>query len=222
MMISELPHIRDTDIAIIGMACRLPGAATIDAFWDNLCNGVESISFFNDQQLEVGNRAQVNEAGYVKAAGVLPDVDCFDAAFFGYTSREAELMDPQQRLLLECAWESLEDAGYDPEGGSGSVGVYVGAGMNTYLINNVHPNRGYTPNRTFLESMGDLQVMLSNDKDFLATRISYKLNLKGPSLNVQTACSTSLVAVHLACQGLLNGECDTAVAGGVFVRVCVW
>ena len=219
MMISELPHIRDTDIAIIGMACRLPGAATIDAFWDNLCNGVESISFFNDQQLEVGNRAQVNEAGYVKAAGVLPDVDCFDAAFFGYTSREAELMDPQQRLLLECAWESLEDAGYDPEGGSGSVGVYVGAGMNTYLINNVHPNRGYTPNRTFLESMGDLQVMLSNDKDFLATRISYKLNLKGPSLNVQTACSTSLVAVHLACQGLLNGECDTALAGGVFVRV---
>ena len=214
-----MTHIRDTDIAIIGMACRLPGAATVDAFWENLRNGVESITFFSDEQLEVGNRAQVNEAGYVKAAGILPDVDRFDAAFFGYTSREAELMDPQQRLLLECAWESLEDAGYDPEGSSGLVGVYVGAGMNTYLINNVHPNRGYTPNRTFLESMGDLQVMLSNDKDFLATRISYKLNLKGPSLNVQTACSTSLVAVHLACQGLLNGECDTALAGGVFVRV---
>ena len=214
-----LSTIRDSDIAIIGMACRFPGADKIDTFWENLRNGVESITFFSDQKLAVSDTAILHDPGYVKAAGVLPSIDCFDASFFGYTSKEAEMMDPQQRLLLECAWESLEDAGYDPEAITSLVGVYAGAGMNTYLINNVHPNRGFTTNRTFLASTTDLQVMLSNDKDFLASRISYKLNLQGPSLTVQTACSTSLVAVHLACQGLLSGECSLALAGGVVVRV---
>lgn len=210
---------RETEIAIIGIACRFPGADSVDAFWENLRDGVESITFLHDEQVEISDSALVEDTDYVKAAGILPEIEHFDAEFFGYTSREAEILDPQQRLMLECAWESLEDAGYDPERYPGLVGVYAGAGMNTYLINNVHPSRGFAPNRNFMESMNDLQVMLNNDKDYLPTRISYKLNLKGPSVNVQTACSTALVAVHLACQGLLNGECEVALAGGVFLRV---
>ena len=210
---------RTADIAIIGLSCRVPGAENVDQFWQNLREGIESITAFTDQDLECQDPERLNHPDYVKAGAVLPEIDRFDAPFFGYSNREAEIMDPQQRIFLECAWSALEDAGYNPETYPGLVGVYAGSGMNTYLINNVHPHRSFSPQRTFLSSALDLQVRLANSKDFLPTRVSYKLNLTGPSVNVQTACSTSLVAVHMACQSLLQGECDVALAGGISVTV---
>ena len=206
--------INKSDIAIIGMSCRFPGAEDYDAFWQNLRDGVESISFFSDEEvLAAGvDPALVSHPDYVKAGGVLSDIDHFDASFFAYSPREAALMDPQHRLFLEEAWKALEDAGYDPST-SGSIGVFAGGSMSSYLLNNL------APNRQLLKSVNGYQVMIGNDKDFLPTRVSYKLNLKGPSVNVQTACSTSLVAVHMACQSLLNGECDIALAGGATVQV---
>ncbi|MDJ0620297.1 MAG: SDR family NAD(P)-dependent oxidoreductase [Calothrix sp. MO_192.B10] len=209
--------IRESDIAIIGMSCRFPEARNIDEFWENLRDGTDSISFFAEKDLEVKEPALLENPSYVKAGAVLPNIDLFDASFFGYSTKEAEIMDPQQRIFLECAWEAFEIAGYNPEIYQGLVGVYVGSGLNTYLINNVHPNFGFSSHRTFLESIIDLQVRLGNAKFSLPTRVSYKLNLTGPSINVQTACSTSLVAVHLACQSLLNGECDMTLAGGVAI-----
>jgi len=208
-----------SDIAIIGLAGRFPGANNIDEFWQNLAAGVESISSFDNRELEFANPELLDDSNYVKAGGVLEDIDQFDAAFFGYSAKEAEIMDPQQRLFLESAWTAFESAGYNPKTYPGWVGVYAGSGMNSYLINNVHPNRGFSPHRTFLESAQDLQVRLTNGKDYLPTRVSYQLNLNGPSLNVQTACSTALVAVHMACRSLLNGECEMALAGGVTVSV---
>ncbi|MGC9524443.1 MAG: SDR family NAD(P)-dependent oxidoreductase [Limnospira sp.] len=220
-------HISQTaDIAVIGMAGRFPGADNIEEFWQNLKNGVESIAFFTESEiLASGIDPQlVKNPNYVKASPILSDIESFDADFFGYTPKEAELIDPQQRLLLECAWESLEDAGCDPLNYKGKIGIYAGAAMNTYLFNNLYPNRHQLdPSDSLqvftLDSMGGFQTMVANDKDYLTTRISYKLNLTGPSFNLQTACSTSLVAVHVACQSLLNGECDLALAGGVSVRV---
>ncbi|MEG3959208.1 non-ribosomal peptide synthetase/type I polyketide synthase [Microcoleus sp. herbarium2] len=205
----------DLDIAIIGMSGRFPGANNIDEFWQNLQDGVESISFFSDRELESSgiNSALLGEPNYVKAKAVLDDIDLFDASFFDISPREAKIMEPQQRLFLECAWEALENAGYAPGSHEGSVGVYAGAGLNTYLLFNLSSSLN-------IESTRDsFQTFISNDKDFLATRVSYKLNLTGPSLTIQTACSTSLVAVHLACQSLLNGECDMALAGGVSIFV---
>ena len=197
------------------MSCRFPGAKNIDEFWLNLREGRESITFFTDQELLASgvDPELLQNPNYVKAGAVLPDIERFDAAFFGFTPREAEIMDVQQRLFLECAWEAMESAGFDPENGSGSCGVFAGTGLNTYLLNNL------CGNRNLFETVGGFGLMLANDKDFLPTRVSYKLNLKGPSINIQTACSTSLVAVHLACQSLLAGECDLALAGGVSVRV---
>ncbi len=201
-------------IAIIGMHCRFPGAAGVEAFWQNLKDGVESVSLFSDQELAdsgVG-RSLMIKPNYVRSGAVIPDVDLFDARFFDFSAREAEMLDPQHRLFLECAWEVFEGAGYDAEGYRGAVGVYAGTGMNMYLCNNLFANIDLTdPANVF-------QTMITSDKDFLSTKVSYKLNLKGPSITVQTACSTSLVAVHLACQGLLNGECDMALAGAVTVR----
>ncbi|WP_284681988.1 polyketide synthase [Adonisia turfae] len=214
---SRQTHGGTSDIAIIGMAGRFPGANNLEEFWQNLRDGVESITFFADQDLDVNDADLIHRPNYVKAGAVLPEIDQFDAAFFGYSAREAELIDPQQRILLECAWEAFEHAGYTPETYPGLVGTYVGSGLNTYLLNNVHPNRGFSNHRTFLESATDLQVRLGNANFSLPTRIAYKLNLKGPSLNIQTACSTSLVSVHVACQSLLAGECDLAVAGGVAI-----
>ena len=211
--------INETDIAIIGLSGRFPGAKNIDQFWENVRDGVESISVFRDEEIEVRDHTLLNQPNYVKAGAVLPDIDLFDAEFFGYSAKEAEIMEPQQRVFLECAWEAFESAGYNPQSYQGVVGVYAGSGMNTYLLNNVNPNRQFSPHRTFLESPQDLQVRLANGKDYLPTRVSYKLNLTGPSLNVQTACSSSLVAVHLACQSLLNGECDMALAGGIAISV---
>jgi len=211
--LSDFAH--DSDIAVIGMSCRFPGAEDVDAFWQNLCAGVESISFFSDEELVSSgvDLALLHDPNYVKASGVLSDIESFDAFFFGYSPGEAATMDPQHRLFLECAWKAIEDAGYDPESYDGLIGVYAGASMNTYLYNNLRSDRG------LLEAGGGYHVMVASDKDFLATKASYKLNLKGPSVTVQTACSTSLVAVHLACQSLRNGECDIALAGGVSVRV---
>lgn len=202
-------------IAIIGLAGRFPDAQTIERFWQNLCEGKESVTVFTDEQLERAGveRGQLRDPSYVRSGVVLEGVELFDAGFFGFTPREAELTDPQHRIFLECAWEALEDAGYDQERLKGRVGVFAGSGLNAYFLHVVTSNPG------LVRSWSDLQKMMVIDKDYLATRVSYKLNLKGPSITIQTACSTSLVAVHLACQSLLNGECDMALAGGVSIRV---
>ncbi|HZF07417.1 MAG TPA: amino acid adenylation domain-containing protein, partial [Thermoanaerobaculia bacterium] len=202
-------------VAIIGMAGRFPGASDVERFWANLVSGVESITFFNAEELRaVGVEPEVlADPAFVRARAVLEGAELFDAALFGLTPREAEVIDPQHRLLLECAWEALEQAGHDPRRFPGPVGVFAGAGINTYLLANLQHNR------EVMEAVGSYQAMLASGGDFLSTRISYKLGLKGPSLTVQTACSTSLVAVHLAVQSLLNGECDMALAGGVRLLV---
>jgi len=206
-----MASISGVKIAIVGMAGRFPGADTVQDFWQNICNKTESITFFTPEQLrEAGVPEEViRQPNYVPAKGVLRDVAGFDAAFFNFTPREAQITDPQQRLFLEVAWEALEDAGCVPARFKGRIGVYGGVGINQYLVNNLaaHPQ--------LLASVGDYPVLLGNDKDFLCTRVSYKLNLDGPAVVVQTACSTSLVAVHTACQALLNEECDAALAGGV-------
>ncbi|WP_344341805.1 polyketide synthase, partial [Kitasatospora putterlickiae] len=200
-------------IAIVGMAGRFPGAPDVDTFWRNLEEGRESIAVLSEEALRASgvDPAVSGRDGYVRAKGVLEGADRFDAAFFGYNPREAEIMDPQHRVFLECAWEALESAGCVPEAFEGRIGVFAGAGMNTYLLHNV------TANRRVFDSAGPYQTLLASDKDFLATRVAYKLGLTGPALSVQTACSTSLTAVHLACQSLLNGECDLALAGGVSI-----
>jgi acyl transferase domain-containing protein/acyl carrier protein len=200
------------DIAIIGMSCRFPGAENADQFWQNLCNGVESITQLSDKDiLDSGvDVAVLNNPRYVKAAPILENPGMFDAGLFRYTPKEAQTLDPQHRILLECAYEAMENAGYDPDRYEGRIGVYAGCAMNTYLINNgLHSKltEEYIP------------TLIANDKDFLSTRISYKLNLRGPSITVQTACSTSLVAIHLACQSLLWGESDMALSGAVSVKV---
>lgn len=211
----DTPSIYTEDIAIIGMACRLPGAQNIQKFWENLRNGVESIAHLSEQEIASSGIASslLAHPNYVRAEGTLEGIEMFDAAFFGIHPREAEVMDPQHRLFLECAWTALEHAGYEPETYKGSIGVYAGAGLNSYLLFNLHSHRD------LIETVGAFQVEIGNDKDYLATRTSYKLNLKGPSIAVQTACSSSLVAVHLACQSLLNYQCDMALAGGVSIRV---
>ncbi|MBD2166655.1 SDR family oxidoreductase [Calothrix membranacea FACHB-236] len=201
-----------SEIAIIGLSGRFPGAKNIEEFWQNLQAGVESISFFTDAELIASgiNPALVNQPNYVKARGLLTDVELFDAPFFGFNPKEAEITDPQHRLFLECAWSALENAGYNSENYPGAIGVYAGSGLSGYLFN-VYTNENV---RNYVDVH---QIVIGGDKDYLSTRVSYKLNLTGPSYTVQTACSTSLVAVHLACQSLLNGECDMALAGGVSV-----
>ncbi len=202
----------ERDIAVVGMVGRFPGARTLDEFWQNLRRGVESIRFFTDEELlEAGvSLAHLEREDYVKAGTVLEDADLFDASFFGFSPREAEIMDPQQRIFLECAWEVLESAGYDPERCLQRVGVYAGAGHNNYMLN-------VLSNREVMSKASHYQALLGNDRSFFTTRICYKLNLTGPSFTVQAACSTSLVAVHLACQHLLDYECDLALAGGATV-----
>ncbi len=198
-------------IAIVGMAGRFPGAKNVPEFWANLVGGVESISFFTKQEMaESGVPASlIANPGYVAAAAVLPDVDLFDAAFFGFTPREAALLDPQSRLFMECVWEALEDAGLVPDRFDGLIGVFGGAGASRYFMRNVLPASAR------LDGAGAYQAMIANDKDFMPPWVSYKLNLRGPSVAVQTSCSTSLVAVHMACQSLLTYQCDVALAGGV-------
>ncbi|MEH1787875.1 MAG: beta-ketoacyl synthase N-terminal-like domain-containing protein [Nostoc sp.] len=209
-------NIAGLDIAVVGMAGQFPGAKNIDEFWQNLQDGVESISFFSESDLVSSNIDPdlLNNPNYVKAASILENVEEFDASFFGFEPKEAEVIDPQYRLFLECAWEAIENAGYDPETYKGLIGVYAGANMNTYLLENLYPNRD-----TINPIDGALQPLHGSGQAFLTTSVSYKLNLKGPSITLQTFCSTSLVAVHLACQSLLNEECDMALAGGVSIKV---
>lgn len=199
------------EVAVIGMAGRFPDAESVDQFWQNLKNGVESIHPLTDEFLRQQGVPQTDlqHPQYVKAEAVLPNIDLFDADFFGFNPREAEILDPQQRLFLECAWEALETAGYDPQRYHGAVAVYAGSAINSYSFN-LYTN----PQSRLLDNY---QLFLASDKDFLTTRVSYKLNLTGPSVDIQTACSTSLVAVHIACQSLLSGECDMALAGGVAI-----
>ncbi|MEA5602480.1 type I polyketide synthase [Nostoc sp. UHCC 0252] len=203
----------DDEIAIIGMSGRFPGSKNVDTFWQNLRDGVESIACFTDEELVSAgiNPTLLNDPSYVKLGGVLEDIELFDASFFGFSPREAEITDPQHRLFMECVWQALENAGYNSEIYSGSIGLFTGVAISTYLLSNLYPNRD------LMES--EDSIIIGNEKDFLPTQISYKLNLKGPSINVQTACSTSLVAVHLACQSLMNGESDIVLAGGVSVGV---
>lgn len=203
------------DVAIIGMAGRFPGAKNINEFWSNMVKGVESVTFFSDEELlDLGvDKKLLAKSNYVKAAPVLDNVAGFDAGFFNFSPGEAQLLDPQRRLFLECGWEALEDAGYNPYSYKGAIGVYAGAGFNGYLIYNI-------ANSSQLGTKFDeQQVLISSDKDHLPTHLSYKLNLHGPSINVNTACSSSLVAVHLAKQALLLGECDMALAGGSSIMV---
>jgi acyl transferase domain-containing protein/acyl carrier protein len=200
-------------VAIIGMAGRFPGAGNIAQLWRNLCDGVESVTFFSDDELIASGVPAVTLAdpNYVKAGTVLEGADLFDAAFFNLSPREAGVLDPQHRIFLECSHHALEDAGYDPQKYDGLIGVYAGSSISSYLS-------PASLDAKVLAAVGEYQALLGNDKDFVPTRVSYKLNLKGPSVNVQTACSTSLVAVHLACQSLLSGECDLALAGGISLR----
>jgi acyl transferase domain-containing protein len=202
-------------IAVIGMSGRFPRARDVDEYWHNLQEGVECISSFSDEELRVSgvDPSLISHPSYVKRRAILEDVELFDAYFFGFNPGEAEVIDPQQRLFLESAYEVLDNAGYTSEGYAGLIGVYAGCSLNSYLISNL------LSNNEVIQRLGAYQIMIGSDKDFLSTRVSYKLNLKGPSIDVQTACSTSLVAVHLACQSLLNYECDMAIASGVSIGV---
>jgi acyl transferase domain-containing protein/acyl carrier protein len=203
-------------IAIIGFNGRFPKANNASEFWHNLCQGEECISFFTEEELERHgvSRKLIQYPNYVKASPILKDIDRFDAAFFGFPPKEANVLDPQQRLLLECAWETLEFAGYANNYQAQQIGTFVGSGgvVTSYLTELLMVNPG------LLGLTGSFEH-LANDKDFVPTRLSYKLNLTGPSLAVQSACSTSLLTVHLACQSILNNECDMALAGGVNVRL---
>jgi amino acid adenylation domain-containing protein len=206
-------------IAIIGMATRFPGSTNVEGFWQNLANGIESITHFADEQLIAAgvDPELLANPQYVKARSILEGVELFDAEFFGISPREAATMDPQQRVFLEVAWEAMEDAGYDSGSYDGSVGVYAGVGMNTYVMSHLGGGREYIERFLNLSKPGAYQLFVQNDKDFLSTRVAYKLNLRGPAMTVQTACSTSLVAVCQACQALLTGQCDMALAGGVSI-----
>jgi iturin family lipopeptide synthetase A len=210
-VVKEIDMNTGLEIAVIGMTGRFPGAKNIDEFWRNLKNGVESITFFSDQELRAAgvDTGLLKNPNYVKARGILDGIEYFDAAFFDYTSKEAEVMDPQFRIFHECVWEALEAAGYNPESYEGVVGIYAGNTFNPRWMMRVL-NRVSNPSEKF-------EANTLYEGEFLNTRISYKLGLNGPSFTVQTACSTSLVAIHLACQGLLNGECNVALAGGVTI-----
>ena len=200
---------KDNDVAIIGMAGRFPGAATIDELWTVLKDGVETISFFTPDELDASIPAHLrNDPLYVAARGVVPSAKTFDAKFFGINPKLAQAMDPQQRLFLEIAWEALEVSGYLPKHYKGSIGVYAGSGTNSYYTNNV------LPNADLVNAVGPFQVTTVNDKDYIASRVAYHLNLTGPAVSVHSACSTSLLAIAEAVEAIRNGQCDVALAGG--------
>ena len=201
-------------IAIIGMQGRFPGANDLETYWQNLARGVESIATLSPEEIRAaGVPDNISRLpGYVNASPVLEAVDLFDAEFFGYSARDASLTDPQHRLFLETAWEALEDAGYEPANFPGPIGVFGGCEMSTYLYQ-------LSQNADALKYVDGMQLMVTNDKDHLCTQVAYRLNLRGPSVTVQTTCSTSLVAVSVACESLQSGTCEMALAGGVTVRV---
>jgi phthiocerol/phenolphthiocerol synthesis type-I polyketide synthase E len=202
------------DIAIIGMSGRFPKAANPDQLWERIRNGDSCLSKLSDEEVRrQGDGSGFRKSNFVRVVPVLDDIECFDAALFGITPREAELMDPQQRLFLECCWEVLEHAGYDPNRFGNDIGVFAGARTNTYLIHNIAPHTDLVAN------VGEFQIGLGNDLAFLTSRVSHAFDLRGPSYSVHSACSTSLLAIHLACQSLLVDECQMAIAGGVAVNV---
>lgn len=215
---SELPP---NAIAVVGMAARLPGANTLSAFWDNLRRGEESIvTLAEDDLLAEGiPEKTLSNHAYVRRAALMDGIDEFDADFFGFTPQAARSTDPQHRLFLQTAFHAIEDAGYDPAEIDGTVGVYATSTTSGYLLHNIMSNRD--PNVVMGQGITFDMVELSmqNDKDYLATKVAYALNLRGPALSVQTACSSALVAVHLACQSILNGECELALAGGASLRI---
>ena len=200
-------------VAVIGFAGRFPQAANIGQFWDNLATGKDCFFEFTvDQVVSEGVPREVAErSDYIRRAPVLDNPAGFDARLFKYSPKEAELIDPQQRIMLECAWEALEHAGHDPHRFPGLIGIWAGSGVNNYFLKNIIPRGSF-------EEIADSQAIISNDKDYLASRIAYKLNLRGPAVVVQTACSTSLVAVNMACLALLTYQCDMALAGAVFLQ----
>jgi acyl transferase domain-containing protein/acyl carrier protein len=202
-----------TAVAVIGMAGRFPKAADVDQFWANLRDGVEGISFFTDDELRASGipDEQLADPNYVKARGYLEDVDRFDTSFWNYTVKQAQVMDPQIRLFLETSWQALEVAGYDPNTYEGSIGVYGGASAPTYLLHHM------LRDPKLVAGTNSWHRMIYTQNDYLTTHVSYRMGLRGPSMNVQTACSTSLVAVHQAVQALLSGECSIALAGGVSI-----
>jgi acyl transferase domain-containing protein len=207
-------------IAVIGMSGRFPGASNVEQFWQNLVAGVESISQFSENELEYSvatPEAIADGQKFVGARGVLEGVDQFDAEFFNMYPKEAQITDPQHRLFLECAWEAVESAGYNPHAYEGLIGLYAGLAMNTYFLHNLCTGRDFVADFSGNYQVGGYQTMLGNDKDFMPTRVSYKLNLRGPSMSVQCACSTSLVAVCQACTSLLTYQCDMALAGGASI-----
>jgi acyl transferase domain-containing protein len=207
--------VENYELAIIGMAGRFSGADTLDQFWENLRSGVESITRFTDEELIARgvDPAALRAPNFVKAGASPSHTDLFAASFFGFAPREAELMDPQHRVFLECAWEALERSGYYPDAFPGLIGVYAGTSLSSYLLFNL------LENSDLRAAKDTFPLMIGNDKDFLSTRVSYHLNLRGPSLDIQTGCSTSLVALHLACEGLLSCQCDIALVGGVSINV---
>ncbi|HTF42938.1 MAG TPA: polyketide synthase, partial [Terriglobales bacterium] len=205
-------------IAIVGMAGRFPGAKGVAQFWRNQRNGVEAISHFSAAELEVAGAASLGQdPRYVRARPILEDVDLFDAGFFGVYPKEAEFMDPQHRIFLECCWEAIEDAGYDPLNSSGMMGVYAGCSPSTYFLRHVLQDRKVIEDYTSGYQVANYQALLGSNVDFLATRVSYKLNLKGPAFTMVAGCSTSLVAVCQASQALQSYQCDSALAGGVSI-----
>ena len=207
-------EVNKNSVAIVGIGCRFPDARNPDEFWQNLRNGRESVrNVTADDLLDAGyDPEMLRHPQYVGKTVVLEGIEHFDAAFFGFSPRDAEILDPQQRLFLECAWEAMEDAGYDPTGHEGPVGVFGGVDMSYYMFQ-------LMGNPQLLQSVGLLPITLANDKDHLATRVAYKLNLRGPAVTVQCACSTSLVAVCYACQSLLDFQCDVAIAGGSAITI---
>ncbi|PRD37767.1 UNVERIFIED_CONTAM: ppsE [Trichonephila clavipes] len=212
----EQRGISETDIAIVGMAAHLPGAPSIEAYWQNLRDGIESIRHLTEAELLANGEspAKLRNPNYVPAAAPLDGFADFDADFFGFSPKEAAILDPQHRQFLEVAWEAMENAGHVPEAFRGAIGVYAGCGMGSYFYFNL------CSNRDLVDGTGMFLLRhTGNDKDFLSTRVSHIFDLKGPSINLQTACSTSLVAVHYASQALLNGECDMALAGGVTIEL---
>ncbi len=211
-MTADAGHVRDSDIAIVGMAGRFPGAPNLDRFWKNLMEGVEHLDYLTDEELaRTGITAEhMADPGYVRLARLMPDAMYFDASFFNMTPREAQLIDPQQRVFMEVVLHALQDAGYDPGAYSGLIGLYAGTGFNNYLTEML-PD-------AFAGRLDVIEALTSNAADYLCTRASYHLNLRGPSVDMQSACSTSLVAIHSACQSLIAGECDMAVGGGIAIR----
>lgn len=203
------------DIAIVGMAGRFPGAANVDAFWENLIAGRETISHFTEEELDYANDPKSGNDSYVRARGIVEGSDLFDAKHFGIPPRDAEVLDPQHRLLLECAQETLENAGHDPDRFEGKIGFFSGSSQNSYLLNNLCTDRAFARKLAAGYPVNDFGILFGNDKDFLPTRIAYKLNLKGPAMAIQCACSTSLIAITQACESLRSGTSDMALAGGV-------